>query len=179
MVDIPLDGNANESISGNTGFIYNATLATNRKGTTNAAMQFNKADSAYISFDNLSAASFTNNIFTISFWVSIADTSSKMAVLGKRNMFGPYKYSIDNFFGNSSLKFDNWIEGGNNTVYGIDPLEAAAPLLPCTYIGTAFYSAALIINWKAIIFRQPLLHWLLATVAATIKIISSAEKLMT
>jgi hypothetical protein len=130
VIDIALDGNASEAVSGDTGFIYNATPTTNRKGIANAAMQFNRADSAYISFDNLSAASFPNNIFTISFWANVADTSSKMAVLSKRNMFGPYEYSIDNFFGNNSLKFDNWIEGGNNTVYGIDPLEAEAPLLP-------------------------------------------------
>jgi hypothetical protein len=138
VVDIPLDGNAKESISGSNGFIYNATLTNNRKGIANTAMQFNRADSAYISFDNLSAVSFTDNIFTISFWVNIDDTLSKMAVLSKRNMFGPYEYSIDNFFGNNSLKFDNWIESGANTVYGIDPLDAEAPLLPG--------------NWQHIVF---------------------------
>ncbi len=138
VIDIALDGNAVEAISGIQGNINNASPATDRKGNANKAMQFVKTDSAYISFDNLQAASFPNHVFSISFWININDTISKMAVLSKRGIFGPYEYSIDNFFGNNRLKFDNWIENGTTTVYGIDPLEAAAPLLPG--------------NWQHIVF---------------------------
>lgn len=138
VIDIALDGNAIEAISGTQGNIYNATPTADRKGKANSAMQFVNTDSAFISFNNVAAASFPNNIFTISFWINIADTSSKMAVLSKRGIFGPYEYSIDNFFGNNSLKFDNWIESGATTVYGIDPLDAEAPLLPG--------------NWQHIVF---------------------------
>lgn len=138
VIDIALDGNAIEAVSGIQGNINNATPTTNRTGAANKAMQFVKTDSAYISFDNLLPASFPNHVFSISFWINISDTSGKMAVLSKRGIFGPYEYSIDNFFGNNTLKFDNWIENGATTVYGIDPLEAAAPLLPG--------------NWQHIVF---------------------------
>ncbi len=130
VVDIALDGNAFESISGTTGNIYKAVATADRKNNAGKAMQFNNADSSYISFENLAGASFPENIFTISFWVNFADTNSAMAVLSKRNPFGPYEYSIDSHFGNSTLKFDNWIDNGGNTVYGIDPLDAAAPITP-------------------------------------------------
>lgn len=138
VIDIALDGNAIEAISGTQGTIYNATPTADRKGNMGKAMQFVNADSAFISFENMTAASFPDNIFTISFWINIADTANKMAVLSKRGIFGPYEYSIDNFFGNNSLKFDNWIESGATTVYGIDPLDAEAPLLPG--------------NWQHIVF---------------------------
>ena len=132
VVNIPLDGSAVETTTSATGTIFKATPTTNRLGIAYKAMQFNAADSAYISFENLSNASFPENIFTIAFWVSFADTNSAMAVISKRNAFGPYEYSIDNHFGKSELKFDNWIESGNTTVYGIDPLEAAIPIVPNT-----------------------------------------------
>ncbi len=125
---IRLDGNATEEKSGITGNNNNATATNNRHGEANKAMFFNRADSAHISFGDIENLSFTDNIFTISFWVKIKDTSNRIAVLSKRAPFGPFEYSIDNFFGKNILAFDNWKAPGGPTVYGIDPMKATAPI---------------------------------------------------
>ena len=77
---------------------------------------------------DLPGASFPDGKFTISVWVKVADTTHAISVLSKRNPFGPFEYSLDNHFGVSSLKLDNWISNGGGTVYGTDPFNTAAPI---------------------------------------------------
>jgi|GEM_PF-3596812 hypothetical protein len=125
---IRLDGNAIEEKLGITGKNHNATATNNRYGETGKAMFFNRTDSAHITFGDLENLSFTDNIFTISFWVKVNDTTNKIAVLSKRAPFGPFEYSIDNFFGKNIFAFDNWKAPGGPTVYGIDPMKATAQI---------------------------------------------------
>jgi hypothetical protein len=133
VVEIAFNGNAKENILGVEGKVYRAIPVEDRKGNVGHAMQFNRLDSAIIQYDNLKSASFPNNIFSISFWVQIPDTNYIMAVLSKRSRFSPYEYSIDNHFGKSHLTFDNWVENGTTTIYGIDPLQAKALIKPNTW----------------------------------------------
>jgi hypothetical protein len=125
---IRLDGNALEEISGVAGTNNNAKAITNRHGEANKAMFFNRADSAHINFGDLDNLSFSDNIFTVCFWVKVKDTTNRISVLSKRGPFGPFEYSIDNFFGKNILAFDNWKAPGGPTVYGIDPMKATAQI---------------------------------------------------
>lgn len=143
VIDIALDGLVPTDIISNTiGITHNTLPATNRKNEPNKAMLFNATDSSLIDFGDLEAASFTNHQFTISCWVYLTDTSKPCAILSKRSAFGGFEYSIDNHFkAKQYFSFDNWIESGSNTVYGIDPLNASAPIIlnswqHIAYVGT-------------------------------------------
>jgi hypothetical protein len=125
---IRLDGNTIEEKSGITGNNHNVTASSNRHSETNKSMFFNRTDSAHISFGDLDDLSFTDNIFTISFWAKVRDTSNRIAILSKRSPLGPFEYSIDNFFGKNILALDNWKAAGGPTVYGIDPMKANAEI---------------------------------------------------
>jgi hypothetical protein len=128
VMDISLDGNADESISGTSGNAFHVSPAFNRHGEANKAMQFNRTDSSLIDFGDLNAASFPNNQFTICCWVNVTDTLSPSAVLSKRGVTGPWEYSLDNHFNHSVFNLDNWVQDGSTTVYGVDPLKASATL---------------------------------------------------
>ncbi|MES2654663.1 MAG: LamG domain-containing protein [Bacteroidota bacterium] len=131
VIDIALDGSVPiDAVSNKAGIPYNTIPATNRHNEPNRAMLFNAADSALIDFGDLEAASFTNHQFTISCWVYLTDTTKPCAILSKRSAFGGFEYSIDNHFkAKQYFSFDNWIESGTNTVYGIDPFNASAPVI--------------------------------------------------
>jgi hypothetical protein len=128
VVKIDLDGDAIESVSQTTGTIYGAIPTTNHLGEAGKAMMFNAADSAYIDFGDLAGASFTDNIFTISCWVYVTDTSSKICAVSKRNGSSQFEYSLDTHFDNTAFTLDNWVQNGGATVYGVDPLKAEAAI---------------------------------------------------
>ncbi len=136
--NITLDGEAYESVSGIKGTIVKAIPTANRHGKADAAMLFNRADSAYIDFGDLVKTSFINNEFTISCWFLVADTTVPVAILSKRGAFGPWEYSIDNHFQTVFFTFDNWISDGTTTVYGTDPLKAGASYTLNEWMHVAF-----------------------------------------
>ena len=136
--NISLDGIAYDSISGITGIIVKAIPTANRHGQTNAAMLFNRLDSAYIDFGDLANGSLINNDFTISFWFMVSDTLAPLAILSKRGVFGPWEYSIDNHFDKAFFTCDNWINDGTTTVYGTDPLKAGAAITINEWTHVAF-----------------------------------------
>jgi hypothetical protein len=92
------------------------------------AMYFSSADSSYIDFGDIPAASFTSNQFTISCWVQVSDTSHVGAILSKRGLTGPWEYSLDNHFSRQVFNLDNWVDNGGTSVYGTDPLKASATI---------------------------------------------------
>jgi hypothetical protein len=130
VIYIALDGDtAYELKSNRIGVSKNVKSFPNRHNEAQKAMFFNAADSSHIDFGDLELASFTKHTFTISCWIYLTDTSKPCAILSKRNAFGGFEYSLDNHFRNKQyFSFDNWIESGTNTVYGIDPLDAKAPI---------------------------------------------------
>lgn len=123
----PFNGNANDEIGNKNGAIVNAQLTTDRFGNENSAYHFNGVDAKIVMNDN-DTFSFTNNIFSVSVWVRVADTASAISILSKRNAGFPFEYSLDNSMGKSSFVLDNWIANGSNSVYGIDPLKARTPI---------------------------------------------------
>jgi len=138
VVDIPLNGNAVELISGREGVIQGVVPTANRHGQLNKAMLFSDVDSNSINFGDWANASLASNRFTISCWVQVADTSERVAVLSKRGPFGPFEYSLDTYFGLGRLTLDNWEHQGGSTVYGVDPLKAGAPIRPNEWQHVAF-----------------------------------------
>jgi len=129
VVNIPFDSSLVENISSSVGVNKATTFCPNRKGLANAAVHFNRVDSSIVNFGDLENASFTDEIFTTSCWVLLEDTTKPCAVLSKRSAFGGFEYSLDNHFRNKEyFNFDNWIENGTNTIYGIDPLNASASI---------------------------------------------------
>lgn len=129
VVHIPLDGNALESISGNTGTNHNVLPTSDHHGDSARAMLFSSSDSSTINFGILTNASFENNMFTISCWVKVTDTSGTRCILSKRNLTGPFEYSLDNHFDHGSFTLDNWIADATAPVYGVDPLKANAGII--------------------------------------------------
>jgi hypothetical protein len=129
-VYITLDGTATDSVGTITGSIHNSTLTDDRYGDAGKAMAFNASDSAYIDMGDLAGASFTNDSFTITCWVKVADTSASIAILSKRNGSNLFEYSLDNHFDHRVFNLDNWVANGGATVYGVDPLSASVPALP-------------------------------------------------
>lgn len=143
VIDITLDDSAPiEAVSGTVGITHNTLPVSNRHNEPNKAMLFKAADSALVDFGDLEAASFTNHQFTISCWVHLTDTIKPCAILSKRSAFGGFEYSIDNHFkARQYFSFDNWIESGSNTVYGIDPLNASAPVMLNSWQHIAFVAS--------------------------------------
>ncbi|MDB5282635.1 MAG: WD40-like repeat protein [Bacteroidota bacterium] len=128
-MNIPLDGTAYDSVTHTTGTIHNAVAASDHHSQAGKAMMFNRADSSYIDFGDLDNASFTGNVFTISCWINVTDTSGQsLSVLSKRTPVGPYEYSLDNHFSHTVFDLDNWTAGGGTSIYGIDPLKASVPV---------------------------------------------------
>ncbi len=140
VIDFNLDGSVpKDAVSGTVGITHNTLSVSNRHNEPNKALLFNAADSALVDFGDLEAASFTNHQFTISCWVYLTDTTKPCAILSKRSAFGGFEYSIDNHFkARQYFSFDNWIESGSNTVYGIDPLNASAPVMLNSWQHIAF-----------------------------------------
>ncbi len=128
MADIRLNGEGYDLISGTAGIAHNITAIENRYGLAQRAVHFNAADSSYIDFGDLEALSFPNGVFTISCFVKVEDTTQPVAVLSKRGVTGPWEYSLDNHFNRACFNLDNWVEGGNPSVYGVDPLQASAAI---------------------------------------------------
>ena len=129
VADIALDGNGFDRISNLEGMVHNAFPFTNRHGQAGRAMYFNRSDSASIDFADQPQYSFTQNIFSVSCWVLVADTSSPSAIMSKRMPTGPWEYSLDNHMNSNVFNFDNWIADGSTTVYGSDPLNAFIPVV--------------------------------------------------
>lgn len=138
VAKIPLNGDAIEEISGVTGNVFRTWATANRHNEADKAMYFNRSDSAYIDFGNLASTSFTHQEFTLCCWVKFADTVLPSAIISKRNVFGPFEYSIDNHFDKQNLCFDNWVADGSTTVYGTDPLEAYASVQLDKWMHLAF-----------------------------------------
>lgn len=128
VASIPLDGTAFEELNSLQGTIVNALSTSNRHGEANKAMLFNSNDSSYIDFGDVEDLSFTNNQFTVCCWVKVSDTTAPVSILSKRGETGPWEFSLDNHFNHSVFNFDNWVADGSTTVYGTDPLKAAASL---------------------------------------------------
>lgn len=129
VINIPFDSSCVELISGQVGIPNKVTYATNRKGVSNKAAYFNRLDSAIVNFGDLNSATFSNQIVSVSCWVNLEDTTKPCAIMSKRSATGGFEYSIDNHFREKQFfNFDNWIEDGTSTVYGIDPLNASAPI---------------------------------------------------
>lgn len=130
VIYIALDGDtAYELKSNRIGTSKNVKTFSNRYNQANKAMLFSAADSSNINFGDLELASFTKHTFTIICWIYLTDTSKPCSILSKRNAFGGFEYSLDNHFRSKQyFSFDNWIESGSNTVYGVDPLDAKAPI---------------------------------------------------
>jgi len=129
VVSINFNNSFTESVSNTDGINTKSTFVNNRKGVANQAIHFNRNDSSLVNFGDLNLASISNAIFSISCWVLLEDTLKPCAILSKRSAFGGFEYSIDNHFRNKQyFNFDNWNESGTNTVYGIDPLNASAPI---------------------------------------------------
>ena len=129
LIDIPFDSNTLELVNNQTGLNTKATFCPNRKNIANKAIHFNRLDSAQINFGDLENASFVNGIFSISCWVLLEDTTLPCAIISKRSASGGFEYSLDNHFRSKEyFNFDNWIENGTNSVYGIDPLNASAAI---------------------------------------------------
>jgi hypothetical protein len=146
VVNIPLDGNALETISYQLGITNNVTPTANRHQELGKAMMFQVVDSSWINFGDLPSASFTGNQFTISCWVRVMDTSQTIAVLSKRGPFGPFEYSLDTYFGREYLTLDNWEHQGGSTVYGVDPLDAGAPIRLNTWQHIAFVADGVVLR---------------------------------
>lgn len=128
VANFALDGNGYESVSGSNGIIHNVNPGINRHGEANKSMLFNRNDSSFIDFGDVAALSFTNNQFTFSCWINVSDTSASLSVMSKRNVMGPWEFSLDNHFNHAVFNLDNWIPDGTTTVYGTDPLKASAIL---------------------------------------------------
>ena len=123
------DGSPVESVSGVSGVIHRATPTSDRKGKASQAMLFSAYDSSTIDFGDLPLASVdSNGLFTICCWIKVVDTAGNFALLSKRGLTGPWEYCIDNFFSHNRFVLDNWIDNGSTSVYGIDPLQASAPI---------------------------------------------------
>lgn len=90
------------------GYNHTGTL-TNSPTYSNNLLNFVNTSSQYIDFGDLNTFSFTNNIFTMSFWVKFNSTGVQ-GVLGKRG--NPWEYSV---FVNPSgtLNFVCWTSGGD------------------------------------------------------------------
>ncbi len=139
VVNISLDGNGFDSVSGNNAMeIKNVIPAINRRGEQGKAMQFSRNDSSFIDFGDLAGSSFPDNQFTVSCWVNVTDTLSPVCILSKRGINGPFEYSLDNHFNRRVFNFDNWIDNGGATVYGVDPLNASAKIELNTWQHIAF-----------------------------------------
>ena len=129
VVNIPFNNSYLESISNNEGNSTKTKFVQDRKKQANEALYLNRNDSSLVNFGDLNLASITNAIFSISCWVNLEDTLKPCAILSKRSPYGGFEYSIDNHFRNKQyFNFDNWNINGTNTVYGIDPLNASAPI---------------------------------------------------
>lgn len=129
VVNIPFNNSFHESISNTEGINTKTKFVQDRKKQANQAIYLNRNDSALVNFGDLNLASINNGIFSISCWVNLEDTLKPCAILSKRSPYGGFEYSIDNHFRNKQyFNFDNWNEIGTNTVYGIDPLNASAPI---------------------------------------------------
>jgi hypothetical protein len=129
VVNIPFNNSFIESITNTKGISTKTKFVQDRKKQVNEAIYLNRNDSSLVNFGDLNLASITNAIFSISCWVNLEDTLKPCAILSKRSPYGGFEYSIDNHFRNKQyFNFDNWNESGTNTVYGIDPLNASAPI---------------------------------------------------
>lgn len=129
VVNIPFNNSYLESISNTVGINNKTIFVQDRKKQANQAIYLNRNDSALVNFSDLNLASINNATFSISCWINLEDTVKPCAILSKRSPYGGFEYSIDNHFRNKQyFNFDNWNESGTNTVYGIDPLNASAPI---------------------------------------------------
>jgi len=107
-------------ISQNTTFYANfngTTIAKTLRGVIypfgyTSSLEFDGA-STYVSIGDRPELSFANDIFTIEFWMKASDTTSSIAVLGKRG--SPWEYSIFGSLGN--LTFAAWESGGSRVYY--------------------------------------------------------------
>lgn len=129
VIAIDFNNTLTETFSGIDGINYKAAYCTDRKNNAQHAIHFDRNDSAQVDFGDLDSASFLNNIFSISCWAMLEDTLKPCAILSKRGVSGGFEYSLDNHFRNKQyFNLDNWIASGTNSVYGIDPLNAIAPI---------------------------------------------------
>jgi len=114
----PFNGNANdESGNGNNGTVNGATLTTDRNGVANNAYSFNGINQK-ITVNDKSSLSFTNAIFTTSYWVNIKTPLTHGApVLCKYGITNDFEYA-DFFYSNNTSSFGTWNLGGTCGVNG-------------------------------------------------------------
>jgi len=130
VVNIPFDSSTIETVSNTVGKADTVLYTTGHTGKAHSAIMFLDGSMYTVDYGALPAASFTNNIFTISFWVKTQDTALVGGVISKRSVTGPWEYCIDNHFSHGYYSFDNWLADGSTTVYGADPLKAYASIAP-------------------------------------------------
>lgn len=125
VANIGLDGNVVDNVTGKSAHNHNGVFTEDRHGVINNAMLFSRKDSAFLDFGEDTLCCFPDNVFTISCWIWIRDSSKTIAIMSKRGSTGPWEFSIDNHFSHNIIVMDNWISSGATSVYGIDPLNAS------------------------------------------------------
>ena len=120
------DGNANDvSGNGHNGTINGATLTSDRNGAPNAAYSFNGTNNS-ISIPDHDSLSFSNNVFTFSFWLNWnPNTAQELAIMGKRgSQTSGFEFYLDKIASTSNnpdcIMAHTWNLSGAN-VYGIPP----------------------------------------------------------
>jgi len=117
----PFSGNAND-ISGNNlnGTVNGATLTTDRNGLSNSAYSFNGTNN-YIQVSDNDKLSFTNHIFSISFWINANPITQNMGIIVKRQFGGSsgtnWEYNLVINSTGSSFEPFFWNLGGSCAVF--------------------------------------------------------------
>ncbi|MCK9446578.1 prepilin-type N-terminal cleavage/methylation domain-containing protein [bacterium] len=122
VAEFKLDGNANDTWGAiPVGTITGATAITT-DCVYGSCYSFNGTNSDNISFGDQAAFSFTNNIFTFSFWMKRASAASNIAVLGKTNgAASPFEYSI--YGSGTLLSFYSWVSSGTADIYPVNTVS--------------------------------------------------------
>jgi hypothetical protein len=87
------NGNANDSVGGYNGTVYDATLTTDRFGGANSAYSFN-GSSSYIDLGNRPSFNFGNNDFTLSGWVNVNPADNYGYIISKYKNPDPLSYGL-------------------------------------------------------------------------------------
>lgn len=117
IVELKLDGNSSDTWGSIPAGTITGATSNSSDCVYGSCYSFNGANGDNISFGDQSVLSFTNNIFTIGFWMKRSSATSSTAVLGKTNgASSPYEYGIYSSNG-TTLYCWSWNSSGNS-VYG-------------------------------------------------------------